>query len=137
MPASTSPLVTLVTTPLTLVSYDFGFVVTPALDRASAPYLPHGTSTAHSTKVTRPRSASPVTFLGFPLATMMASRFWANTLGSAALPASVTFFMFASSADANRSAGAPLLAWVASADDESKLKVTRVPGCFDSKVVPS
>src|SRR5256884_9869392 len=137
MPASASPLVTLVTTPLTLVSSDFGCAFTPALASASTPSFPHGTSGAHSTKLILEKSARLFTFLGFPLATMMASLLWANTLGPVALPASVTFFMLAWSAEANTSAGAPLLAWVASADEASKLKVTLLPGCLPSKAVPS
>src|SRR6185295_10548631 len=137
MPASASPLVTLVTTPLTLVSSDLGLAVTLALDRASRPYFPHGTSGAQSTKLILAKSARLFTFLGFPLATMMASLLWVNTLGPVALPVSVTFFMLAWSAEANTSAGAPLLAWVASADEASKLKVTLLPGCFASKAAPS
>src|SRR5882757_8573252 len=121
MPASTSPLVTLVTTALTLASSDFGCAFTPALASAAAPYLPHGTSAAHSTKVTPglAKSASVRIFLGFPFFTRMASLLWAKTLGSVALPASVTFFMLVWSAEANRSAGTPLLAWVASVDEAS------------------
>src|SRR5688500_15701172 len=137
MPASASPLVTLVTTPLTLVSSDFGWALTAALDSASRPYLPHGTSGAHSTKLTLVKSARLLIFLGFPSATMIASLLRANTLGPVALPASVTFFMLAWSAEANRSAGAALLAWAASAEEESKLKVTLLPGCLASKAVPS
>src|SRR5688572_6483065 len=110
MPASASPLMTLVTTPLTLVSSDFGWALTPALDKASLPYLPHGTSGAQSTKLSLVKSARLFTFLGFPLATMMASLLWAKTLGPVALPASVTFLMLAWSAEANTSAGAALLA---------------------------
>src|ERR1041384_6383934 len=73
MPASASPLVTLVTTPFTLVSSDFGLAVTLAFASASRPYFPHGTSGAQSTKLILAKSARPFTFLGFPLATMMAS----------------------------------------------------------------
>ena len=44
--------------------------------------------------------------------------------------------MFASSADANTSTGAPPWIWSTSADDASKLNVTCVPGFVFSKCVP-
>ena len=58
-------------------------------------------------------------FLGLPFLTRTASLLWANTRGPVALPASVTFFMLGWSAEANRSAGAPLLACVASEEEAS------------------
>src|SRR2546421_3824498 len=121
MPASTWPLVTLVTTALTLVSSDFGWAFTPAVAIAWAPYFPHGTSTAQSTKVIPglARSVSDRIFLGFPFFTRMASLLWAKTFGLVALPGSVTFFMLGWSAEANRSAGAPLSACVAKLDEAS------------------
>src|SRR4051794_36414738 len=55
---------------------------------------------------------------------MMAIRFLVNGFGSMAEPPSVAFFMLASSAEAKTSPGAPLLAWPASVDEESKENLT-------------
>src|SRR5215475_2778431 len=49
MPASTSPRVTLVTTPPTLVSWLTGLTVTPAFLNTSWATAPHGTSGAQTT----------------------------------------------------------------------------------------
>src|SRR5690606_31456341 len=48
-----------------------------------------------------------------------------------------TLSMFAVSADANTSAGAPWLTWVASVEDAAKLKVTFAPGFEVSNTVPN
>src|SRR6185295_16431356 len=81
-------------------------------------------------------SASLLMPLGLFFWTMSASRLRTKILGSDALPASVTFFMFASSAEANTSAGAPLLAWVASVEEESKENFTWTPGLAASNDFP-
>src|SRR5215470_11244259 len=52
MPASTSPSVTLVTTPPTLVSSLTGLTVTPAFLNTSWASAPHGTSGAHTATLT-------------------------------------------------------------------------------------
>ena len=74
--------------------------------------------------------------LGLPGSTMISSWFWAKTSGEPAFwPASVSFFMFASSAEANTSAGAPWVIWVTSAEEAAKLNVILAPGLSASKAV--
>src|SRR5262245_65746330 len=63
--------------------------------------------------------------------------FMANTFGFAAPPASTTSVMFFWLAEANTSAGAPLLIWVASAELAAKLNLTVAPGCAASNCWPS
>jgi hypothetical protein len=68
---------------------------------------------------------------------MICSEFVAKTAGSPAFAsAAVSFVMFASSADANTSAGAPSSIWVTSSDDAAKLNVTSAPGCCTMKASP-
>src|SRR5256885_15298141 len=78
MPASASPLDTLVTTALTLSSRDTGSTLTPAAFRAWAAYAPHGTCSAHRTTLTpgRPRSAIDESLAGLPAGTAIWRRFW-------------------------------------------------------------
>ena len=59
-----------------------------------------------------------------------------NGFGSSADPPSVAFFMLASSAEAKRSAGAPLFAWPARVDDESNENFTWLPGLAASNAFP-
>src|SRR5262245_19384946 len=68
---------------------------------------------------------------------MMARRLPTNGCGvPATSPASTTFFMFSSSAEANTSAGAPSMIWRASVDEPAKLNSTLVPGWAVSKSFP-
>src|SRR6478609_472840 len=139
MPASASPVVTLVTMPLTFCSSDTGVTATPAASSTCWVYLPIGTSGAAVTNVTPDlaRSATDVMPFGLPLATMISSLFVAKTTGSPWLfPASVSLVMFASSAEANTSAGAPWLICVTRAEEASKLNVTFESGCSVVKAVP-
>src|SRR5262244_1671179 len=66
MPASTSPRVTLVTTPPTLVSSLTGLTVTPAFLNTSWATAPHGTSGAHTATLTlgSARSLTELIFSG-------------------------------------------------------------------------
>ncbi len=84
------------------------------------------------------RSCSDVTPLGSFGATAICNVFVANFCGAAAVsPGSVTFFMLLSSAEANTSAGAPLVICVARSDEPANVSFTSVPGlacsnCFSS-----
>ena len=85
-------------------------------------YFPHGTSGAQSTTFRSglARSATPVIPFGLPGATMIWSRFVAKTTGSVPLRlAAVSLSMFAVSAEAKTSAGAPWVICCTSADDAS------------------
>ena len=127
MPASASPVITLVTTPFTLSSRLFGVTVRPAFFRIVAAPLPHGTVSAHSTTMFAglARSASVAMPFGLPLPTMISKRLRATITGSPAFSfASVSFFMLLSSAEMNTSAGAPLVIWVTRSLEPAKLNVT-------------
>src|SRR4029453_8433748 len=127
MPASASPRDTLVTTALTLSSSDTGLTVTLAVFRASAAYLPAGTSGAARTTFRSglARSSRPLTALGLPFSTTIWSRLLAKFWG---VPTrSLTLSMLVVAAEANTSAGAPCWIWVARAWLPAKLKVTLVP----------
>src|SRR5215470_14694801 len=117
MPASTSPRMTLVTTPPTLVSSLTGLTVTPAFLNTSWATAPHGTSGAHTATLIlgSARSLTEVIFCGLPFSTMISAVLAAKVTGvPVASPASVTVFMFSGAAEANTSAGAPWLIEVAS-----------------------
>src|SRR5215468_1213375 len=117
MPASTSPSVTLVTTPPTLVSWLTGLTVTPAFLNTSWATAPHGTSGAHTATLilSSARSLTDSMCWGLPFSTMISAVLLAKVVGEpAASPASVTVFMFSGAAEANTSAGAPWLIDVAS-----------------------
>src|SRR5215469_760680 len=117
MPASTSPRVTLVTTPPTLVSSLTGLTVTPAFLNMAVATAPHGTAGAQTATLIAglARSLTDVIFLGLPFSTMISPVLEAKVCGvPTASPASVTVFMFAGAAEANTSAGAPWLIDVAS-----------------------
>src|SRR5215203_3540989 len=83
IPASASPRETLVTTALTLSSCDTGLTLTPALSRTCLAYLPAGTSSAARTTLRSglARSSRPLTPLGLPFSTTMASRLLAKLWG--------------------------------------------------------
>src|SRR5215470_6087383 len=110
MPASTSPRVTLVTTPPTLVSSLTGLTVTPAFLNMAVATAPHGTSGAHTATLilSSARSLTDSMCFGLPFSTMISPVLEAKVFGvPAASPASVTVFMFSGAAEANTSAGAP------------------------------
>jgi hypothetical protein len=84
------------------------------------------------------RSASDVIPFGFPGATMIDSRFVAKFTGADPFKTGVVnLSMFAVSADANRSAGAPSIICFAKVDDASKLNVTFTPGFFFVNAAPT
>src|ERR671912_1845123 len=126
-PASASPRETLVTTALTLSSWDTGWTGTLAWSRTCLAYLPAGTSSAARTTFRSLEARSPrvLTPLGLPFSTTMASRLLAKGWG---VPTrSLTLPMLAVSAEANRSAGAACWIWVARAWLPAKLKATLMP----------
>src|SRR6478735_7310118 len=63
--------------------------------------------------------------------------FLAKTCGEEAAPAATTWSMFLVLAEANTSAGAPDVIWVARAELAAKLKVTFTPGWAASNCWPS
>ncbi len=63
--------------------------------------------------------------------------FFANVVGLAACPAVTTVAMFVALAEANTSAGAPWVSWVASVELAPKLNFTLTPGCAASNCLPS
>ena len=73
---------------------------------------------------------------GLPGGTAIAIELVANTVGSAAAPASTTCCMVVGLAEAKTSAGAPETIWVASAELAAKLKVTVAPGLASSNCSP-
>ncbi len=70
-----------------------------------------------------------MTLPGLAGGTAISMTFVAKVFGSAAAPAATTWSMFLALADANTSAGAPEVIWVARAELAAKLKVT-----FDPRV---
>src|SRR5215472_12831242 len=117
MPASASPRLTLVTTPPTFSSWLTGLTVTPAFLKISVARAPHGTSGAQVTTLSDAlaRSATDLMFLGLPASTMISPLLAAKSLGALdVFCSSVTVVMFFGLAEANTSAGAPWLIWVAS-----------------------
>src|SRR4029453_12833834 len=126
MPASASPRATLLTTALTLSSWETGLTVTSALPSASAAYLPAGAAGAARTTFRSglARSSRPLTPLGLPFSTTIWS--WLLTKFCGVPTRSLTLSMFGMSAEANTSAGAPCWIWVARAWLPAKLKVTLV-----------
>src|SRR5688572_19074108 len=99
--------------------------------------MPHGTCVAHNdTTPTFGRSLTDFTRFGFPGLTAISIWLRANVRGDAfTLPETTSLSMFARSADANTSAGAPPWICVTSADDDAELRLTVVPGCFRSNFV--
>ena len=100
-----------------------GLALMPAASKTRSAAAPHGTSGAQtaSARSSRAKSARPLTPAGFPAGTAISRWFAVNTVGSSASPASVTTAICGSSAEANTSAGAPWVIWVASAELPAKL----------------
>ena len=79
-------------------------------------------------KRTRAAKAAPVTLKGLAGGTAISIVFLTNGVELAAYPAVVTWVMFLPLADANTSAGAPWVIWVARSELAAKLKTTLTPG---------
>ena len=78
-----------------------------------------------------------MTLPGLVGGTAISMTFLAKTSGSDAAPAATTWSMFLALAEANTSAGAPEVIWVARAELAAKLKVTFTPGWAASNCWPS
>ena len=75
---------------------------------------------------------------GLPASTMISSVLVANVAGSPAVPSPLaSLSMFAESADANTSAGAPSLIWPTRSDDAAKLNVMSTSGFAAVNASPS
>ena len=131
---------------MTLARVDFtsassvtGVTVIPAFLKIVVARTPHGTCAWHTATVTPlfARSASDVTLPGLLGGTAISPELLTKSVGVPATPASVTVFMLVGDAEANTSAGAPCVIWVARVELAAKLKVTVVPGCAAWNWVPS
>ena len=101
---------------------------------------PHGTSGAHTTSFTPDlaRSANDAMPAGLSGGVTMTSVFVAKFTGlPVTRPASVAFVMFATSAEAKTSPGAPPMRFATRSEDPAKLKFTVVPGFSFVNVAPS
>ncbi len=112
--------------------------LTPALDRTLAATAPQGTWAWHSATFTPgfARSATEAMFAGLFGGVTISIVFFANVVGLVADPASTTVAMFVGLAEANTSAGAAWVSWVASVELAPKLNFTVVPGCAASNCFP-
>ena len=120
------------TTPFTFSSNEAGVTVTPAfvehLLRRTCRTAPRA-RTCTTIRSGFARSATPVIALRVARLDDDLQRVRREHHRLAALPpASVSFVMLLSSADANTSAGAPSLIWVTRSDDAAKLNVTFASG---------
>src|SRR5215472_14085758 len=129
MPASTLPVSTWVSTDFTSGCSVTGFTVIPAFLNTSAATFPHGTCGWHSATLTEDfaRSFTDVTFAGLFGGTATSMVFLAKFCGLDASPAETTSCMFVGDAEANTSAGAPLVIWVARPELGPKLNFTVSP----------
>jgi hypothetical protein len=121
----------------TWVSTDFtsgwsvtGLTVIFALPNIFAAVAPHGTCGWHSATFTDDlaRSLTEVTCAGLDSGTATSITFFTKSTGLDASPAVTICCMFFGAADANTSAGAPLMIWAASVELAPKLNVTFTPG---------
>jgi hypothetical protein len=112
--------------------------VTPAFLNTSAATTPHGTFGWHNATLTDDfaRSLTDVTFAGLVGGTATSAVFLAKSCGLDASPALTTVSMFAGAAEANTSAGAPPVIWVAKVELPPKLNFTVSPGCAASNCFP-
>src|SRR5215472_15671167 len=141
MPASTLPVSTCVSTDFTSGCRVTGLTVIPTLLNTSAATTPHGTWGWHSATLTDffARSLTDVTFAGLFGGVATSMMFLAKSCGLDAFPAETTVPMVPGDAEANTSAGAPLVIWVARPELGPKLNLTVSPGwaawnCFPSWV---
>src|SRR5262245_11117113 len=139
MPASTLPVSTWVSTDFTSGCRVTGLTVIPAFWKTSAATFPHGTCGWHSATLTEcfARSLTDVTFAGLFGGTATSMVFLAKFCGLDASPAETTSCMLVGDAEANTSAGAPLVIWVARPELGPKLNLTVSPGWADSNCFPS
>src|SRR5215469_14251237 len=129
MPASTLPVSTWVSTDFTSGWSVTGLTVIPAFLNTSAATTPHGTCGAHSATLTDDfaRSFTDVTLAGLLGGTATSMVFLAKVCGLDASPALTTVSMFVGDAEANTSAGAPLVIWVDRPELGPKLNFTVSP----------
>src|SRR5215472_18466185 len=138
-PASTLPSSTWLSTDFTSGCSVTGLTVIPAFLNTAAATTPHGTFGWHSAVLTDDfaRSFTDVTFAGLLGGTAISAVFLAKSCGLDASPAVTTVSMFFGAAEANTSAGAPLVIWVARVELAPKLNFTVSPGCAASNCWPS
>ena len=100
---------------------------------------PHGTAGWHNATLTDDFASSltDVTFAGLLGGTATSMMFLAKFRGPDASPAVTTWSMFFVDAEANTSAGAPLVIWVARVELAPKLNCTVSPGLAASNCFPS
>src|SRR5215813_7776022 len=139
MPASTLLVSTWVSTDFTSGCCVTGFTVMPAFLNTSAATTPHGTCGWHSATLTDffARSFTDVTFAGLLGGVATSMTFLAKFCGLDASPALTTVSMFAGDADANTSAGAPLVICSDRPEFGPKLNFTVSPGWAASNCFPS
>src|SRR5271169_5644398 len=139
MPASTLPTSTWVSTDFTSGWSVTGLTVIPAFLNTSPATTPHGTCGWHSATLTDDlaRSVTDVTFAGLLGGTATSAVFLAKSVGLDASPALTTVSMFFGAAEANTSAGAPSVIWVAKVELAPKLNFTVSPGWAASNCIPS
>src|ERR1700759_1723267 len=139
MPASTLPSSTWVSTDFTSGWSVTGLTVTPAFLNTCEATTPHGTLGWHKATLTDDfaRSRTEVTFAGLLGGTAISAVFLAKSFGLDASPAVTTVSMFVGAAEANTSAGAPPVIWVAKVELPPKLNFTVSPGWAASNCFPS
>src|SRR5262245_54696616 len=139
MPASTLPVSTWVRTDFTSGCRVTGFTVIPAFLNTSAATTPHGTCGWHSATLTDcfARSFTELTFPGLSGGVATSMTFLAKLCGPDASPALTTWSMLAGDAEANTSAGAPLVICSARPELGPKLNFTVSPGWAASNCFPS
>src|SRR5690349_2165283 len=129
MPASTLPVSTWVSTDFTSGCWVTGLTLIPRFLNTSEATTPHGTWGWHNATLTDflARSWTVVTFPGLFGGTATSALFFAKFCGLEASPALTTCCMFAGAAEANTSAGAPLVISVARPELGPKLNFTVLP----------
>src|SRR5690348_4938269 len=139
MPASTLPVSTWVSTDFTSGCSVTGLTVIPTFLNTSAATSPHGTCGWHSATLTDffARSFTDFTFAGLFGGTATSAVFLAKFSGLPISPAETTPCMVPGDAEANTSAGAPLVIWVARPELGPKLNFTVSPLCVASNCLPS
>src|SRR6266496_6052052 len=130
MPASTLPVSIWASTDFTSGCSVTGVTWIPAFLNTSAATVPHGTCGWHNATFTDDLASlsTDVTCAGLDGGTAISKMFLAKFDGLDASPAVTTCCMFAGAAEANTSAGAPLMIWVARPELGPKLNVTLSPG---------
>src|SRR6266480_2892132 len=139
MPASTLPVSTWVSTDFTSGCRVTGLTVIPAFLNTSAATDPHGTCGWHSATLTEcfARSFTESTFAGLFGGTATSAKFLAKFCGLDASPADTTSCIVPGDAEANTSAGAPLVISVARPELGPKLNFTVSPLWAASNCLPS